>query len=88
MMLNDRFLFEQSEKLADRVVEMSGESPEQRIKAAFRLVLARLPNDTELEFCTSFVQTQKRKYPQDADQQALVQLCHTLLNTSEFLYAE
>ena len=88
MMLNDRFLFEQSQKLADRVMEMSGELPEQRIKAVFRLVLARLPNDTELEFCTSFVQAQKRKYPQDADQQALVQLCHTLLNTSEFLYAE
>ena len=88
MMLNDRFLFEQSQTLAARVVEISGESLEQRIKTAFRLVLARFPNDTELEFCTTFIQNQKRKYTQDADQQALVQLCHTLLNTSEFLYAE
>ena len=88
MMLNDQFLFDQSQALADRVVEIAGESVDGRIKTLFRLVLARLPNQDELKLCKASLEKQRKKYRQDARRQALAQLCHTLFNTSEFLYAE
>ena len=88
MMLNDQFLFDQSQALAERVWENTDASPEHRIKTLFRLVLARLPNENELALCKEALEDQKPKFRDNAEHHAFVQLCHTLFNTSEFLYAE
>ncbi|HEV3196583.1 MAG TPA: DUF1553 domain-containing protein, partial [Bryobacteraceae bacterium] len=93
-MLNDAFLIEQAERFAQRVATMAGTSGEKAIRAAFRLAVARLPSATEETACSKLLERQTAIYraahlpPREAEQKALAQLCHTLLNTSEFLYAE
>jgi hypothetical protein len=92
-MLNDAFLAEQAEAFADRVTRRVGTNrPEALVCTAFRLALARQPTAAEVRICcdllarqTAFHRTSGGVDPRRA---ALVQLCHTLLNTSEFLYAE
>jgi len=91
-MLNDRTVLEQADFLAARVAGSAG-TPEGRIDAAFRIVLARPPRPRETEWCAGLLDRHIQRYlaqKQSADQaaqKALVHLCHTLLNTSEFLYA-
>jgi hypothetical protein len=93
-MLNDPFLAEQAERFADRVARTAGDTGEAAVRAAFRTALARQPSAAELAICCGLLDRQARLFRaarlpgHQADRQALVQLCHTLLNTSEFLYAE
>jgi hypothetical protein len=93
-MLNDDFVIEQATHLADRVARLMDSSKEKAIRIAFRLALARLPNPNELKICSSLLERQSAIFraaclsPSRAEHQALVQLCHTILNTSEFLYVE
>jgi hypothetical protein len=93
-MLNDKFVAEQAKHFADRVAKAAGNSREKVIGTAFRMALVRRPSATEMEICSRLLERQaevfrKAKLPaRQAEHQALVQLCHTLFNTSEFLYAE
>lgn len=93
-MLNDSFVTEQAEHCANRVARLAGTAGEPPIRIAFRLVLARRPSADEIAVCLLLLQRQaaiyqSAKLPADqAAKKALVQLCHTILNTSEFLYAE
>jgi hypothetical protein len=95
-MLNDDFVIEQATHLAERVARLMNGSKkmDQAIGFAFRLALGRLPNPNELEICSRLLERQTALFratklsPQAVEQQALVQLCHTILNTSEFLYVE
>jgi hypothetical protein len=94
VMLNDAFLAEQAEHFANRVQQFASTSTDGRIEAAFRLALARKPNAAELASCNELLKQQTDlavsagAASDAATRQALVQLCQTLLNTSEFLYAE
>ncbi len=89
-MINGAFLWEQSERLAGCLPV--GPCAEQ-ISALFQRVLAREPSADELSQSDQFLERQSRLYreqgsPADAAaHKALVHLCHTILNTSEFLYA-
>ncbi len=91
-MLNDRFLLEQAEHLAARVSGAAGSDSAKQIELAFRITLGRLPRDAEQVACVEFLRRQLQHYSEEklpADQaalKALTQVCHTLLNTSEFLY--
>ena len=91
-MLNDAFVLEQAEQFAQRVTKSAlGEA--RQIELAFQLALARAPAARELEWSAIFLQRQRGRYVaekqtvEQAAHRAMVQLCHTLLNTSEFLYA-
>jgi hypothetical protein len=93
-MLNDAFLVEQAEHFARRVERLSPNSPAATIELAFRLALARRPGATEAETCHALLRSAEELWlkqgvsRRNANHQGLVQLCHTLLNTSEFLFAE
>ncbi|HMC66520.1 MAG TPA: DUF1549 and DUF1553 domain-containing protein [Gemmataceae bacterium] len=93
-MLNDAFVAQQAEQFAERVARLAGASKASAIPAAFRLALARAPSGREIAWCVKLLERQaaiyrSAKLPADqAEKKALVQLCHSLLNTSEFLYAE
>jgi hypothetical protein len=93
-MLNDAFVSEQAWHFAQRVQGSAGPGGEQAVRTAFRLALARQPTANELAICTRLLERQATagreagRPAAEADRQALVQLCLTLLNTSEFLYAE
>jgi hypothetical protein len=93
-MMNDAFLAEQAEHFAARVAGTAGPSGETAVRAAFRLALARQPTASELEVCSGLLAREAAIYraarvpAAEAERKALGQLCHTLLNTSEFLYTE
>ena len=82
-MLNDRFVLDHAEHLAARVGAATGSDVVKQIDLAFRITLGRPPRDSERVACeAAFANFAK----QDSEEKALIQLCHTLLNTSEFLY--
>jgi hypothetical protein len=92
-MLNDRFVVEQAEHLAERVARSAGaEDRGKQIETAFRIVLGRGPNTPEAAWSTELLDHHAEQYrrmkvsPPQARQRALAHLCHMLVNTSEFLY--
>ena len=94
-MMNGKFIFEQSDRFASRVIKAAGTDEGKRIETAFRLALARKPTLEEIEISRQLLQTQTARYaaqkklkPQQATNAALSNLCQMLLNTNEFLYVE
>ncbi len=93
-MLNDAFVAEQARHFAGRVARLGGPDRGRAVRTAFRLALAREPTANEVGICTRLLERQAAAGREggapagEAERQALVQLCQTLLNTSEFLYAE
>jgi hypothetical protein len=94
MMLNDTFLLEHAGHFAGRVARLAGTKGEKPIQLAFQLALGRQPSSVEAKLCSDSLSRQAVLYQaaklsaDEAEQKALVQLCHTLFNASEFLYAE
>ncbi len=93
LMINDAFLAEQADHFARRV-ERATKSGSGTVERAFLLALGRTPNAHEISVCSALLEAQERLYrsrgdsPADCADQALEQLCLTLFNTSEFLFAE
>src|SRR5439155_7712058 len=84
-MLNDPFVAEQAKEFANRLARSGARSGNAAIDRAFRLALARRPSDAEVAICSRLLARQTDLFPQagrpaqEAEQLALVQLCHTLL---------
>jgi hypothetical protein len=93
-MLNDQIVAEESAHFATRVAALAPQTSDGTIKEAFTLALGRPPDNRELTRCAQYLRQQNETFqesgenPLDASKHALTELCHTLLNTSEFLYAE
>jgi hypothetical protein len=92
-MLNDAFVLEQAGSLAARVADkIPGEEVKNQIQLAFGLALSRPPDPEELEWCNNFIERQAVRHQSgtidlpEARQRALANLCHMLMNSSEFLY--
>jgi hypothetical protein len=92
-MLNDPIVLEQSAALAERVEQEAGTTePTKQIETAWQIVLGRAPTANEQQACAELLQKQtahfaaEKQPPDQATHQALIQLCHMLLNTSEFIY--
>jgi hypothetical protein len=75
-MLNNPFVVRQSEHLASRASQASGDLDHQ-ITAAVRLVLQRTPTDRERTMLTAY-----------ARQHGLPNACRVLLNSNEFLFVD
>ncbi len=94
VMLNDAFIAEHAEHLASRVEASGATNARERVDAVFGVALARRANADEMAICCQLMDEQAElcrgagMNDLIAAQRALVQLCHTVLNTSEFLYAE
>jgi hypothetical protein len=93
-LLNDPFVAEQAGHFAARVAQKAGTTGEKPVRDAFCLALARPPSTAETQWCSRLLLRQAEVYrgtgltAEESERKALVQLCHTLFNTSEFLYAE
>lgn len=89
-MLNDAFVLDSARALAARACAAEAGTAE-RIAHAFRLVLSRPPTASEANWCREAVEAEgvrrllAGESTEAARTQALAHLCHTLLNTSEFL---
>ncbi|MBI85188.1 MAG: hypothetical protein CMJ81_18490, partial [Planctomycetaceae bacterium] len=93
-MLNDEFVTEHAGYFAQRLLARKKTDVPAKITAAFQITLSRSPNQNEVAACQRQLASQLKLY-QDAGlstgeskERALAAFCHTLLNTSEFLYAE
>jgi hypothetical protein len=93
-MLNDKFVADEAERFAARVADSSPRTASDAVRSAFSMALGRLPNDAEIRRCSGYLSGQQDamksagESDHNASRSALVELCHTLFNTSEFLYAE
>jgi hypothetical protein len=93
-MLNGQFLWEQAEQLAGRMLSAAPEARDARIAATFARAIGRPPSDSETAAGAELIDRQTASYraatpdmsPTEAERKAFVHFCHTLLNTSEFLY--
>ncbi|MGH9661348.1 MAG: DUF1549 and DUF1553 domain-containing protein, partial [Bryobacteraceae bacterium] len=90
-LLNNDVVFEWARSLAGRVSNDSGLDATGRIDRAWRLALSRTPTEAERTDATAFLDRQtgilaERMTREEAEKAALVDLCHMLLNSNEFVY--
>ncbi|MEO1617610.1 MAG: PSD1 and planctomycete cytochrome C domain-containing protein [Planctomycetota bacterium] len=74
-LMNSAFVVEQSEQLAKRARNQSGEDADRQVARCFELVLARQPSEDEMEAGREL-----------AKEHGLTLLCRTLINTNEFAF--
>jgi cyclophilin family peptidyl-prolyl cis-trans isomerase len=77
VLLNDRFVINQANRLADRVRLRTLGRPGDRVTEAFRLALGRSPTAEEKVKAERFVTSA-----------SLAELCHVLLMSNEFVYID
>jgi hypothetical protein len=93
-LLNDSFMLAQSDLFAERVAREAGPSPAQRLDRAFEIAIGRAPSPKEREWSLETLHQVEDRYRgtasprEEARQKALAAVCHTLLNTNEFLYLQ
>ena len=90
-LLNDEFVNQQAAFLAERVLNSDADtSPAQQILTAWKIVLGRTPDAEESNWAAELLKRHHETFAEagaEAPQrEALTQLCHMLLNSSEFLY--
>ena len=92
--MNDNEIIEQSEKLAKSLMQI--DSPAQRIKTVFKLILSSDPSPDEIKDCEQYLQTQTQFFQQSKSkvkkinpaEHALATLCQTLFASNRFLYVD
>jgi hypothetical protein len=99
-LLNNDFVHAQSAALAQRVAKEAGPGDDERIEAAWRQALGRVPTETERAAARRHLEAQAQRWGgankgsgsgaphADPRQLAMESLCHVLLNTNEFLYVD
>lgn len=102
LFLNDPFVIDASNQLANRLSELR-ESPEARIDAAFQRLFGSLPSETQRQDCNQFLERQTEIFENDSDQEwrkqltedpaaaqrrALASLCQILMASNRFLYIQ
>jgi hypothetical protein len=101
-LLNNKFVVGQSTLFAQRLRNETGKDPVQEIGRAFRLSYGRPPDAQELEASLEFLKGQANYHQRlaatlqeqgvdpaeipEPDKAALVDLCHSLFNSNEFVY--
>ena len=93
-MLNDEFVQRLAALFAERVIQSTSPSIDDRIGMAFKISLSRRPTERERQWSSELLvdQAENQKAagtpPDDIDRKAFENLCHMLLNTNNFLYLE
>ncbi len=87
-LLNDRWVYDECKVMASRVIA-SQSSNDARIVEAWRMILGRSPDAEELKIALGYIETHSAT---EAQPQSILQtwtaLCHTLVNTNEFVYVD
>jgi hypothetical protein len=83
-LLNNELVYGWAKKLAARVSNDGGMTPESQIDRAYKLVYSRLPKPEESKAALAFLERHDKI---TGDRNAsFADLCHMLLNSNEFLY--
>ena len=102
MLMNNPFVHEQSEAMADRLMAGCDDDPGARVRLAWILAFGRSPGDREVAGALSYIDTQRAAFsgpagdgeegddaPEaDPDRRALASFCHALLCSNGFLYVD
>jgi len=81
LLLNGEFTLERAERWASELRKAHGSQLDELIRSAMRMAWGRPPSDAELSLGRRFLGDQ-------AQSDAVVDLCHVLLNSNEFLYID
>lgn len=93
-LMNSKGIHEWADAYASRVRSLSNEDPARRIETAWQLALSRLPTSEERETAAAMLAeltTHWSQQPADAmspADHALVNFCHALFNSAEFLMVD
>ena len=93
MLLNNPNVRRYAENFARRVDRLQAKSIDEIVTDAFLIALARQPSQTEQQSMQVFVESSMTSAenvlsPSDARNAAIVDLCHLLLCSNEFVYVE
>ncbi len=81
LLINGPWTLKRAGALAARLEREAGDDDRARVALAFRLAFAREPENDEIDEAVAFLRRGDRR-------EALVDYCHVLLNSSEFLYLD
>ncbi|WP_169975791.1 PSD1 and planctomycete cytochrome C domain-containing protein [Tautonia rosea] len=101
MLMNNPFVLEQSEAMADRVIASAGDDPSDRIRLAWQLAFAREPDAEQVAGALDYLDRQRSTLADqlkaddaeaetkpDPDRLPLASFCHALLCSNGFLYVD
>ena len=89
-MINGDWMLDRATKLADRIVREAPGGVDSRVRLAYRLAVARDASVPELERAVNFIYERRGDAKVDLSKAdaALIDFCHVLLNSNEFLYVD
>jgi hypothetical protein len=82
-MVNGPWTMQRAKAFARRLNRDSSQTLDQRVATAYAFAFGRPPTAAEISDALQFLQTNPAK-----SDDALVDLCHVLLNSNEFLYVD
>jgi hypothetical protein len=88
-LLNNELVFDWAKAFAARVMNDGGMSMEEKVDRAYKLAYGRTPSQTERKTALEFLNRQSgltAKAGDEAQSAALVDFCHMLFNSNEFVY--
>jgi len=95
-LLNNKMVYELAESFAQRVARESEDYPDARVRQAWLIACGRDPNPEELELAVEALSRFEHERTlndttepsEDVKQSALVDFCHALMNSAEFLFVD
>lgn len=88
MMINGDYTLGRAQKLAEQLAKNEFAMPDAMLTHAFRLTWGRAPSDGELSSARRFIAASSAEDQWTFDQDRLVDFCHVLFNSNEFLYVD
>ncbi|WP_152051477.1 PSD1 and planctomycete cytochrome C domain-containing protein [Tautonia marina] len=97
MLMNNPFVLEHSETMADRVMASAGNDATARVRLAWQLAFAREPDAEQVAGALDYLDRQRATLAEqvkadapdaDPDRLALASFCHALLCSNGFLYVD
>jgi Protein of unknown function (DUF1553)/Protein of unknown function (DUF1549) len=85
-LLNNELVLDWARRMAQRVMNDEGLTEEAEVDRAWKLAYQRTPTPEERASALKFLQRQESILGNDSRVTAIVDLCHMLLNSNEFVY--
>ena len=91
VLMNDEFVLQQAERMAEQVVQLTAEQPEEKIRYIYNKTLSRQPSEDEIANAKEYIQLLSQSYdltPEAATDSVEVwkDYCHSVFNLKEFIY--
>jgi mono/diheme cytochrome c family protein len=91
-LMNNDFVLQQAGYFAERIKREAGVEANGQITRAFKIALNRLPTADEVRWSQQFIQSQTAGYKDRGDEKAqesaMRDFCHAIINLNEFLYVD